>query len=131
MNKNIIKLFFQERKQKEIDAKVFIEKLNKAKSSRQTKEEEKKKKFEQKFIEMINNENVNNQKKVALKIQKIQNYINNNFPEAEVKSFNSQSLNLKQNKHLTNSITNLEMNVVGSNMKKSMNIPGNFNHYFI
>ncbi len=59
-----------------------------------------------------------------MKIQKIQNYISNNFPESEEKSLNLQSLSLKRNKIHVSSVRNLDMKGLGSNLNNIQNIRG-------
>ena len=51
---NKFKNLLQERKQKEIDAKIFVNKINKDKYSRLIKEDEKRKQLENRLLHMTN-----------------------------------------------------------------------------
>jgi len=114
--------------------------LNKAKSQRITKEEEKKKKLDQKIINVINEENNKSKNKIAIKILKIQNYINSNFSNYneddkfinEDDKFINENVFLKKNNILLKSLNNNifaknkydnENNLIAS-IKKEYNIRG-------
>lgn len=75
---------------------------------------------------MINNENDLNKNKIEKKIQKIQTYINNNFPESEEKVLNNRSLNLKKNNNIVNSINSSNNVIISLNLKQSQNFQGRF-----
>lgn len=100
----------EERKQKDIDAKCFIQKLNKGKLERLVREETKRKQFEERLIEMVSNAENSLGKRIK----------DNNY---NVKTNEINKLTKEPNKHKNNLSSDIKLPLISKSkvIKKEKN----------